>query len=270
MPAIDRGAELPAPACASRASRAFARRAAANFARDAGACSRPREVRASTMIVYGINPVLEALRAGRVTASCASAPRADGASTTLLALARQNGCAGRARRRRRRSIARRAAACIRASSPMSRTPRDYSVDGAGCAARAGRAADRRARRHRGSAQRRRDPADRRRGGRARRRPAGAACRARSTARRPRRRRARWLTCGSPTVVNIARAVEELKDAGVWTVGLAGDAPIATIEVDLTAADGARPGRRGHRAAAAGAGALRSAGRRSRCGGMSRA
>ena len=27
-----------------------------------------------------------------------------------------------------------------------------------------------------------------------------------------------------TVVNIARAVEELKDANVWTVGLAGDAP----------------------------------------------
>ena len=36
-----------------------------------------------------------------------------------------------------------------------------------------------------------------------------------------------------TVVNIARAVEELKEAGVWTVGLAGDAPERYDEVDLT-------------------------------------
>jgi 23S rRNA (guanosine2251-2'-O)-methyltransferase len=35
------------------------------------------------------------------------------------------------------------------------------------------------------------------------------------------------------VVNIARAIEELKDAGVWTVGLAGDAPRRYDEVDLT-------------------------------------
>ncbi|MCC7418557.1 MAG: 23S rRNA (guanosine(2251)-2'-O)-methyltransferase RlmB [Acidobacteria bacterium] len=35
------------------------------------------------------------------------------------------------------------------------------------------------------------------------------------------------------VVNIARAVEELKQAGVWTVGLAGDAPHAYDEVDYT-------------------------------------
>ena len=31
------------------------------------------------------------------------------------------------------------------------------------------------------------------------------------------------------VVNIARAVEELKDAGIWTIGLAGDAPARTIK-----------------------------------------
>ena len=36
-----------------------------------------------------------------------------------------------------------------------------------------------------------------------------------------------------TVVNIARAVEELKDAGVWTVGLAGEAPLPYYEVDFT-------------------------------------
>lgn len=35
------------------------------------------------------------------------------------------------------------------------------------------------------------------------------------------------------VVNIARALEALKDAGVWTVGLAGDAPKRYDEVDYT-------------------------------------
>jgi 23S rRNA (guanosine2251-2'-O)-methyltransferase len=36
-----------------------------------------------------------------------------------------------------------------------------------------------------------------------------------------------------TVVNIARAVEELKDAGVWTIGLADDAPDRYDAIDLT-------------------------------------
>lgn len=36
-----------------------------------------------------------------------------------------------------------------------------------------------------------------------------------------------------TVVNIARALGELKEAGVWTVGLAGDAPEAYDSIDLT-------------------------------------
>jgi len=35
------------------------------------------------------------------------------------------------------------------------------------------------------------------------------------------------------VVNIARAVEELKEAGVWTVGLAGDSPKRYDHLDLT-------------------------------------
>jgi 23S rRNA (guanosine2251-2'-O)-methyltransferase len=35
------------------------------------------------------------------------------------------------------------------------------------------------------------------------------------------------------VVNIARALEELKAAGVWTVGLAGDAPKVYSDLDLT-------------------------------------
>ena len=36
-----------------------------------------------------------------------------------------------------------------------------------------------------------------------------------------------------TVVNIARAIEELSEAGVWSVGLAGDAPERYHDVDLT-------------------------------------
>jgi 23S rRNA (guanosine2251-2'-O)-methyltransferase len=36
-----------------------------------------------------------------------------------------------------------------------------------------------------------------------------------------------------SVVNIARALEELRQANVWTVGLAGDAPQAYSEVDFT-------------------------------------
>jgi 23S rRNA (guanosine2251-2'-O)-methyltransferase len=35
------------------------------------------------------------------------------------------------------------------------------------------------------------------------------------------------------VVNIARALEELKAAGIWTVGLAGDAPQRYDQIDLT-------------------------------------
>jgi len=36
-----------------------------------------------------------------------------------------------------------------------------------------------------------------------------------------------------TVVNVARAIEELKEAGVWTVGLAGDSADRYDEIDLT-------------------------------------
>ena len=35
------------------------------------------------------------------------------------------------------------------------------------------------------------------------------------------------------VVNVARAVEQLKEAGIWTVGLAGDAPQTYDKMDLT-------------------------------------
>lgn len=43
-----------------------------------------------------------------------------------------------------------------------------------------------------------------------------------------------LTCVRiATEVNIARAVDELKEAGVWTVGLAGEAPETYDQMDLT-------------------------------------
>ena len=61
------------------------------------------------------------------------------------------------------------------------------------------------------------------------------------------------------VVNIARAIEILKESGVWTVGLTGDAAKRYDEVDLTLPTAIR-GRRGRdRTAAAGPRALRLAG-----------
>ena len=35
------------------------------------------------------------------------------------------------------------------------------------------------------------------------------------------------------VVNVARALEELKDLGVWTAGLAGEAPLTYDQADLS-------------------------------------
>ena len=58
-------------------------------------------------------------------------------------------------------------------------------------------------------------------------------RRRSTASWPRRRRAPLAHVRIATVVNIARTLEELKDLGVWTVGLAGEARDGYDEIDLT-------------------------------------
>ena len=55
----------------------------------------------------------------------------------------------------------------------------------------------------------------------------------STGSSARRRPARWRRARIATVVNIARAVDELKAANVWTIGLAGDAGEAYTDVDWT-------------------------------------
>ena len=166
------------------------------------------------MIVYGINPVLEALRAG----GCAAAGRrAGGQAHRRGARAGRRAAACRSTRRRAGARTAGAAACIRASWPRSERRATYSARGARSAASGAEppAADRRARRHRGSAQRRRDPAHRRRG-----RGHGVVRQARHAA--PLDgvggegvgRRGRHVRIA--TVVNIARALEELKEAGVWT------------------------------------------------------
>ena len=59
------------------------------------------------------------------------------------------------------------------------------------------------------------------------------------------------------VVNIARAVEELKELGVWTIGLAGDAAADYDQIDLTTpaalvlGTAARPARQARQAPPAG-------------------
>ena len=58
------------------------------------------------------------------------------------------------------------------------------------------------------------------------------------------------------VVNIARAIEELKEPGVWTVGLAGEAPTPYDAIDFTLPDGIGPRRGGFGAAASGTGTVR--------------
>ena len=47
------------------------------------------------------------------------------------------------------------------------------------------------------------------------------------------------------VVNIARAVEELKELGVWTIGLAGDADKSYVDMDLTLPTALVLGAEGH-------------------------
>ena len=181
------------------------------------------------MIIYGINPVLEALRAGRVR-ELRVGERADGRLKQLLALAGERGvrvrrvAADALERDSRRGVHQGVVAEIEEGA-------DYSIDEIVTGASAAplivvldgiedphnlgailRTAD--------AAgvdgvvvQSRRAAA---RGGVAAKASAGALAHVKVA-----------------EVVNIARAVEELKEAGVWTVGLASEAPDPYDAIDLT-------------------------------------
>ena len=250
VPAMDRGAELPATAgITPHPRRPRARR------RGRHACWASRQ----PMIVYGINPVLEALKVGRVT----SVWMAQGANPRLQQvadLARQKGVAVRSRdgqsldrlaeggvhqgvvaelRDDRAALGRRPGA--RRAATRRGTPLIVVLDGiedphnVGAILRTSDAAgvDGVIRQSRRAA-----PL----GGVVAKASAGAVAHVKVA-----------------DVVNIARAVEELKEAGVWTIGLAGDADKRYDEIDFTAAVRAGARRGGGRAAAAGAGTLRLAG-----------
>ena len=183
------------------------------------------------MLIYGINPVLEALRAKRVT-SLRIAARADDRLAAVVAACGRAGrarCAGwpashsdaagagqRASGRRCGRAGRRSATSVEdliagaAGAPLIvvldgiEDPHNVgailrTVDAAG--------ADGVVRQSRHAA-----PLD------------GAAAKASAGA---------VAHVQIAEVVNIARAIETLKEAGVWTVGLAGDAPKRYDEIDLT-------------------------------------
>ena len=182
------------------------------------------------MIIYGINPVVEALRTGRVRAIRVAA-RGDKRVEEIFALARQAGV--RVERVDAEALERAARGGVHQGVVAELEPlRDYSIaelvaysgaepplivvlDGIedphniGAVLRSVDAAGAHGvvRQARHAA-----PLD----GVAMKASAGAAA-----------------TVRIATVVNIARAVEELKEAGVWTVGLAGDAPEPYDEVDMS-------------------------------------
>jgi 23S rRNA (guanosine2251-2'-O)-methyltransferase len=181
------------------------------------------------MLIYGLNPVLEALRAGRVTALRVSA-RADARVQELLRLAQADGipvervAPSTLDEQSRHGVHQGVAAEVRAS-------RDYSVEAL----------------VRGAAGAPllvvldgiEDPHN-----------VGAIIRsvdaagAHGVVRQTRRAAALDAVAAKASagavahvpvadVVNIARAIQELKDLGVWTVGLAADAVQAYDEVDCT-------------------------------------
>ena len=182
------------------------------------------------MLIYGINPVVEALRAGRVR-RVRVASRHDGRVEAVLALARERGVpvdrvdAATIERSARGGVHQGVVAelepqreygigeLVAAAAPEA--PLIVVLDGIEdphnigavirCVDAAGAHGLVRQARHAA-------PLD----GVAMKASAGAAA-----------------TVRIATVVNIARAVEELKDVGVWTLGLAGEAAEAYDRVDLT-------------------------------------
>ena len=182
------------------------------------------------MIIYGLNPVLEALRSGRARRVRVSS-RGDKRVDEILALARERGVA--VERVDAQALERAARGGVHQGIVAEiEAPRDYSIQelvaaaapappllvvldsiedphhgGAifRTAAAAGAQGIVRLARHAASLD-----------GAAAKASAGAVSHVRVA-----------------TVVNVARAIEELKEAGVWTVGLAGEAPEAYDAVDFT-------------------------------------
>ena len=181
------------------------------------------------MIIYGINPVLEALRAGRVR-ELRVGERADDRLKQLLALAGERGVrvrrvpADALERDSRRGVHQGVVAEIEEANKYSikeivggasEAPLIVVLDGIedphnlGAILRTADAAG-----VDGVVVQSRRAASR--GGAAAKASAGALAHVRIA-----------------EVVNIARAVEELKEAGVWSVGLASEAPESYAAIDLT-------------------------------------
>src|SRR6185503_8186883 len=183
------------------------------------------------MRVYGINPVLEALRAKRVTAIRVS-PRADERLTEIVRLAEAQGVGiqrvGPADLDRAANGARHQGVVADLASPNARLSVEDLVLGAGGHAPLIVVLDGIEDPHNvGAIVRSVDAAGADgivRQSRHAARLDGAAAKASAGA-----------VAHVPVVevVNIARALETLKASGVWTVGLAGDAPKRYDEVDLT-------------------------------------
>jgi len=181
------------------------------------------------VIIYGINPVLEALRAGRVT-ELRVGDRADDRLKQLLALAAERGVrvkrvpADVLERESRRGVHQGVLADVEKSD-------DYSVDqivGSASGAPLVVVLDGIEDPHNlGAILRTADAAG----------VDGVVIQSRRSASRD--GVAAKASAGAlahvkiAEVVNIARAVEELKDAGVWTVGLAGEAAASYETIDYT-------------------------------------
>ena len=181
------------------------------------------------MIIYGINPVLEALRAGRVK-ELRVGERADDRLKQLLALASERGVrvrrvpADALERESRRGVHQGVVAEVEEAA-------DYSVEeivrGAAGAARVVVLDGVEDPHNLGAILRTADAAG----------ADGVVVQSRRSAARD--GAAAKASAGAVAhvriaeVVNIARAIEELKDAGVWTVGLAGDAPDPYDVIDYT-------------------------------------
>ena len=182
------------------------------------------------MIVYGVNPVMEALRAGRVR-KLRVGPRSDRRVEEVLALARKSGVAiertdaAALDRAARGGVHQGLAAEVDA-------PRDYAIDELVAAAAPAApllvVLDSVEDPHNvGAILRTVDAA----GGhgvvrQARHAAAMDGIVAKASA-------GAVSSVRMATVVNIARALEELKEAGVWTIGLAGEVSDRYDEIDLT-------------------------------------